>query len=127
MDRQRNRGRYIPNHAHVINDPNSTELARLLAGKLHDRRMSLSDFENETHIDHTMASKVLGGTRSFSKQQIPALAKFLEVEPEDVALLIAGFDPEEFRKRITKQYRTELNLKLRKAVEDFWLDPNSGY
>lgn len=87
----------------VLRDQYARPIAKTLVRHLLRHELSQRQLGERIGCDHSLVSKVITGTRNFGPDTIPALARELEMSQEDVALLITGFDPNEYRQRIADE------------------------
>jgi transcriptional regulator with XRE-family HTH domain len=84
----------------VLASSKSTPIAKRIAKHLLENRVSQTEFADQLGVDPGFVSRIMSGTRHFGPRQIPQLAFLLREREEDVALLLAGYDPVAYREQI---------------------------
>lgn len=68
--------------------------------------------------DHSYVSRIEDGTRDVSLMQLAPLAKLLDLDERDVALMIAGYDPALYRQEIEQALWARLKAVIGPGAEE---------
>lgn len=87
----------------ILADESSSLFSKLVAQYLLENGLTQGQFATAVDLERSYVSRIMNGSRTPKSDRIPKIAEFLGIDEEELVLVLAGYDPLVYRKRVLQQ------------------------